>query len=430
MATKFTAKKVDSLKPKKDRYEVWELGRQGFGVRVYPSGARSWVYLYWFEGKKRRMTIGKYPELSLAEAHEEHAKAEKLKERGVDPGDEKVTANSDARNIPTLVTMINDYLNHATKKTVWKDRMFFEKDVIPKIGHKKAIDVTRRNVIEILDGIVKRGSPIQANRGLAAIRRLYNWGISRDIVQINPCVAIERPGVEKSRDRVLSEDEIKKLWCGLHDAKMSEAIKLVLKFQLVTLQRKGEVINLEWDEIDGNIWMIPASKTKNKLTHRVPLSDIALEILGDAQKLENRGRWVFPSIRGVKPMGETSINRALMRNMEMLGLVDITPHDLRRTGGTFLSLLGTPRFTLKKVLNHVDKDVTGIYDRYGYDDEKKHALDLWASKLKEIIEDKRPSDNIVQLNRAYPIHCVSDHDILHERENILWLSSKRLLTNY
>lgn len=394
MAGKFTGKKIDSLKPKKERYELWETGRQGFGIRVFPSGVRSWIYLYWFEGVKRRMTLGKYPKMSLGDAHEVHAKAERQREKGIDPGVEKVADNRAMK----LSGMIESYLSHSTKKTVWKDRRFFEKDVTPKIGRKKAQDVKRRDIIAILDALVKRGSPIQANRGLAAIRRLFNWGIGRDIVEFNPCTAIERPGVEKSRDRVLSEVEIKTLWNGLPDAAMANTIKLVLKFGLVTLQRKGEVLNIEWSEIEGAVWTIPAEKTKNKLTHRVPLTNMALEILAEARGLDDK--WVFPSSRRVgRPYGETAINIALTRNLEGLGLSNMTPHDLRRTGASHVTGMGVSRLHVSKILNHVESGVTAVYDRYGYDTEKKYALDLWASKLIEIIEGEKKPDNVVLLNR-------------------------------
>lgn len=160
---KFTNRVIESLRPKDKRHDVWEDGRNGFGVRVSVKGRVSWQYMYRFDGKARRMTLGKFPAMGLADAHTAHAIAEKLRETGIDPGEEKVQSNKNYREAPNVDELIDDYLSHSTKKTVGVDRIIFNRDVIPFIGYKKAEDIKRRDINALLDRIVKRGAPVAAN---------------------------------------------------------------------------------------------------------------------------------------------------------------------------------------------------------------------------------------------------------------------------
>jgi integrase len=146
------------------------------------------------------------------------------------------------------------------------------KDVIPAWGHRKAKDIARRDAIVLLDAIVDRGSPIAANRTLAVIRRMFGWALSRDIVPASSCVAVKAPAKERRRDRVLSADEIAALWRALENPElaMSRAIRLALKLQLVTAQRKGEVVSAEWSEFNFHkgIWTIPAEPRRRRTACR------------------------------------------------------------------------------------------------------------------------------------------------------------------
>ncbi len=133
----------------------------------------------------------------------------------------------------------------------------------------------------ISPAIVERGAPIQANRTLACVRRMFNWAIERDVLDASPCIRIKAPAPENTRDRALSDEEIETFWHGLAKAGMSETIRLALKLQLVTAQRKGEVVNAKWDEFDRDnaLWVIPDSRAKNSEQHLVPLSPPALDLL-------------------------------------------------------------------------------------------------------------------------------------------------------
>jgi len=159
----------------------------------------------------------------------------------------------------------------------------------------------------------------------------------------------------------------------------------------VTDQRPGEVIRAEWSEFDfdSSAWNIPGEKTKNRLSHTVPLSSLALEILRDF--LRHDGRYLFPAKRGKsidpdKHMGVSLMSHAIRLHQEIFGKNPWSPHDLRRTAASGLASLGVSRLVVSKILNHKDRNVTGIYDRYRYDSEKRQGLEAWANKIIEIVE--------------------------------------------
>ena len=226
----FTDKAIAALKPKSKRYEAWEGG--GFGMRVTPRGVKSWVLLYRFQGRPRRMTLGTYPTMGLADARLNLAKARKVLEKGEDPGTKLVEDRKAERAAETVAELVDEYLERwakPRKRSASEDERILRKEVVPKWGHRKAWDVTRRDVIALLDPIVERGAPIAANRTLATIRKMFNWAVERDIVPTSPCAQVKAPAKENQRDRVLTAVEIATLWHGLDDAKMSPGIRPAIR---------------------------------------------------------------------------------------------------------------------------------------------------------------------------------------------------------
>ena len=397
---RLTDKGVAALKPKAQRYEAWEDGRTGLGVRVSPQGRKTWVYMYRFDGKARRMGLGTYPTVGLASARVKHAKAKALLDKGIDPGAQQVARNQAERSAETVADLIEEYLEkwaRPRKRSAHEDERQLRKDVLPVWGKRKAKDITRRDVITLLDAIAERGSPIQANRTLAVIRKMFNFAISRDIVDATPVAMVKAPAKENQRDRVLSADEIRTLWTGLDASPMSGGVKLALKLQLATAQRKGEIAGAALSEFDDDVWTIPANRSKNGQSHRVPLSPLAQDLIKQACAVNGDSPWLFPAPSCDRPIRPHSINHALYRAVPDIGLENVTPHDLRRTAASGMTALGVPRLTVSKILNHVETGVTAVYDRHGYDNEKRHALEAWASRLEEIVSGKPATSNVVSL---------------------------------
>jgi len=393
---KFTDRQIKSLKPKKTRYEVWEDNGKGFGVRVAPTGRKSFIFLYRFQGTSRRMTFGNYPETSLADAHAAHAKSRQLLEQGNDPATVEQDAKEESRRSPSIKRLAAEYIEKYAKprKRSWKeDERILNKDVVPRWGKRKAQDITRRDIILLLDEIVDRGALIQANRTLATIRKMYSFAMGRGILESSPCVAIPAPSKENRRDRVLNETEIKTFWNKLSTAKMEKYTALALKLQLITAQRKGEVAGAEWKDFDlkNGWWTIPANKAKNGFPHRVPLSSLATEILKELKNVTSQSQWLFPSPRNGQHIAETSVDHAVRENAEHFEVDHFTPHDLRRTAASMMTASGIQRLTVAKVLNHVESGVTAVYDRHSYDKEKQKGLRSWGRQLEAILGHKTSS---------------------------------------
>ncbi len=383
---KFTDRAIQSIKPEGERFEVWEDNGKGLGLRVSSVGRKSWVFLYRFEGKPRRLTLGHYPAMSLADAHAAHAKARQMLERGTDPGALEVSARERARKAPTVADLAGEFMEKWSKprKRSWKeDERLLNKEVLPYWGGCKAADITRRDVLTLLEGVVERGSPIQANRLFAVIRKIFNFGVERDIVPHTPCSHVRAPANPNRRDRVLTPEEIRAFWEGLDKAdEMGDGIKRALKLVLVTAQRPGEVLGASWKEIEGEWWTIPGEKAKNGIPHRVPLSSLALELMGP------RGEGLlFPSPRRDTevPVQVNALSHGIRRNRQAVNVEDFTPHDLRRTAASHMTGAGIPRLTVSKILNHAEQGVTAVYDRHSYDQEKRQALEKWSRTLKGVL---------------------------------------------
>ena len=155
--------------------------------------------------------------------------------------------------------------------------------------------------------------------------------------------------------------------------------------------RRSEVIEATWSEFDlpNRIWTIGSERTKNGNVHSVPLSEMALELLEEVKTLSGRSRWLFPSPRlEDRPIVRTAINHCLAENREAIGISNLRPHDLRRTGASQMTGMGILRLVVSKILNHTDREVTAIYDRFSYDHEKRQALDAWGRRLMRIVSDE------------------------------------------
>lgn len=422
---RFTDRFIQNLEVKPERYDVRES--DGFAVRVAPSGTKAWQFIYTFNAKKRRVTLGTYPGMSLKEAKETCGKLRGCLERGVDPVEwqeeqERIATEAKRKEEQTLTVaqLVDEYVEKWAKvrKRTWaEDHRMLHKDVVPMWGKRKAKDITRRDVLVLLDGVKNRITAKQkttshgdkiiprattANRTLAVVRRMFNFAIEQSILDVSPCNLVRAPAQEKRRERVLSEEEIRAFWNGLDNAGMSEGSRLALRLLLMTAQRKSEVVEAPWSEFDltGGWWTIPAERAKNKSSHRVALSAGALALLERIKELSGESPYLFPSPRNINaPVGGTSIDHALHRALSTLGLSDVIPHDLRRTAATHMTRMKVTRLTVGKILNHAERGVTATYDRNEYDDQMRIALDSWGRRLESIVTGQ-PESNIVPLHRA------------------------------
>lgn len=220
-----------------------------------------------------------------------------------------------------------------------------------------------------------------ANRVKALISKIYNFGIGRGLVEHNPCLLVPMPARERQRERVLTEEEIRRLWRALDDEHPVMAV--TFKMRLLTAQRGVEVLKMRWQHINGSWWTIPADVAKNGLTHRVPLAPQVLTLLDELRPLTGKSAWVFASPRktGRHIASVQSAAERLAKRSE----VAFVPHDLRRTAASFMTSMGISRLVVSKLLKHAESGVTSLYDRHSYDPEKSEALARWADRLDVIL---------------------------------------------
>ena len=382
---------IHRLTGKKTRYEVWDT-EPGLGLRIAPSGRKSFVYLYRFEGRPRRMTLGVYPRVSLSDARAEVVKAVKKLEKDIDPGVEKIAARKAYRDAESFAELADEFIRrHAIPNLKsWQDvQRQIEVDAIPAWGKRKAKSIARRDVIDLIDDIMDRGAPVTANRTLALLKQVFKFGVQRDVLEVSPAVLVDRPYKEKERTVVLEEDEIGIFWNGLDNANMTEDVRIALKLCLVTGQRRAEVAGLSHSEINGDWWELPAERSKNGKAHRIFLSPLAKRLIKQASGEE----YLFPARKHANseetaPIIPAALINAISKNRDVLGSKRFTVHDLRRTTATRMAQIKISRFDISRVLNHTAGDVTARYDKYAYDPQKKSALLKWSRRIQWILSGK------------------------------------------
>jgi hypothetical protein len=206
-----TVRGIEALKPRAKRYEVFDALTPSLAIRVTPSGHKSWVLYYRHHGRQRRLTLGRYPDRTLAEARSEaiHERGRILK--GADPAAEKQAGH--AENDNTVQALYELYRSRKEKVLrSWSEvRRIMEKEVLPTWRHRRVADIRRRDVRELVEQKAQT-APIQGNRVLDLISALFTFAVDQDWIEANPAWRIKKPGSERSRDRVLTRDELRELW--------------------------------------------------------------------------------------------------------------------------------------------------------------------------------------------------------------------------
>ncbi len=392
---KLTQIAVDRLSPPKTgRLEFFDTHLPGFGLRIADTGHKAWVVFYRIEGRQRRYTIGTlaaYPKVDLA--RERAREILRDVERGIDPAEAKAAPARKADTVESLAALfITRYAKPKNRSWQGTERLL-ALHVLPRWGKREAASITRRDVLDLMDALVDGGLPIGANRVLAAVRKMFGWAVERDILPTSPVVNVRAPGRETERDRVLTDEELKKVWEGAE--RKGGVSGAFLKTLILTAQRRDEVSAMRWADLDldARVWTLPREATKGDRSHEVPLSPAVIEAL---TTLPCTGAYVFSSTRGERPIsGYSKIKEAVDK---LAGFDDWRLHDLRRTAGTGMARGGIVTSTISRVLNHKEGGVTKIYNRYSYLNEKRHALETWARKVESLV--KPGPTNIVDLRTA------------------------------
>jgi integrase len=440
MTKALTAKRIEKAEPTLARQEIPDGLLVGLYLVVQPkpSGAKSFAVRYRYAGRPRKLTLGAFPAITLEAARDIGGKALRAAAEGRDPATEKQAAKVEARNAAAeeirskrdlFENVSREFVErHAMKNTresSWRETarilglkpdpenpgklLTIERQngkpptVINVWGGRKVQDITKRDVIALLDTVRDR-APVMANRNLAAVRKLFNWCLARDVIQLSPCSLIEPPAPERSRDRILSDDELRLVWnaAGADASPFGPLVKLLI----LTGQRLAEVGGMRWDEVDlaNKLWTLPPERVKNGERHEVPLSDAAAKILNALPRVKTTKGFVFTTTRDAAVSGFSRAKDRLDAAVEA-SLTDGTKppdhwtfHDLRRTMASGMARLGIQLPVIEKVLNHSSgsfRGIVGVYQRHSYSAEKRKALETWASFVRSAVSGK--SANVVPL---------------------------------
>lgn len=388
----FTDTFIKSLKPQSKRYEKFEGG--GFGVRVTPNGAKSWIYRYKIDGKTDKLTLGHYPQLSLANARRKFDEYRNHRREGINP--KIIIEQNKQRQNNTVEKLVNAWYKGYAEKFRKKPHIIkqqIDADIIPLLGKMSLDKLQTIDITKALDTIVTRGAPIHANRVLSTLKQAFNYGVSRGNLQHNPASNIRARdigGLEKPRDRVLSLNEIKLIWSFLDDnkSKISLHIKHAIKIMLLTGVRTSELRLAKWDEFnfDKLIWIIPAANSKAGVIHKVHLSTQVISLLNELKAI-SVSEYVIYGIKNNQPLSENALARAISRIQDRVGIPKWRAHDIRRSFATHLGqTLRIDPVVIEKCLGHKMPKIMDTYNKNEMLPERREALNKWGQYVECLVD--------------------------------------------
>ena len=458
MAKAFTPVSIEAMKADPDkRREVPDPALSGLYLVIQPGGAKSWAARYRFANKPKKLTLGRWPIMGLADARRAASDAFAKVEAGTDPTNEKTRAKVERKEAVSVVkavqggvvvekaremladferrgiagyvaeaapeameqlreaagapnkvkTLIGDYAKRhlSTLRSGGEVKRRLEVEVLPAWGDRDAREVTRRDVRDLLDKVADTGRLTSANRLRLYLSGFFAWLVDREVIEASPVIGVKAPAKEQKRDRVLSEDEIRWFWLAC-DA-IGEPWGPLGKVLLLTGQRRGEVLGITEAEIHGDEWHLSAKRTKNGRPHVVRLTDPVRAVLKGVTRIKGAPGYIFTTTgqtplsglhKGHAKLAEAMLRVATTERGEPVQIPHWTWHDLRRTAATRMAGLKIPAEVIEAALNHVSgavAGVAGIYNRHGYAEEKREALDAWARMVLQLV--RGGGGNVVHL---------------------------------
>lgn len=413
----------------------------GLYLRVRPSG-KAWVYRYTADGKTRKLQIGTYPAISLAEARAKALELTRERNNGVDPVKARAAREEEQRQAEAAqaarITVRDLFDRWMTVEIVGhKDggdyvRATMERHALPHLEKMLATDVRKGHITGVVDRLTAAGKTRTAKVVFSLLRQMFGFAVSRDVVEFDPSSALKKReivgGRDIERDRVLTEAEIRELTRRLPGAGLKMATEAAIWLALSTCCRIGEILSARWADVDvlNRTWAIP--DTKNGRPHVVYLSDFALGVFNDlkAAAEDRRARdaaagveligyeWVFPNrerdgavclktttkqISDRQREGKPMSGRSKAKSTLMLPGGKWTMHDLRRTGSTMMVALGVTPAVVERCLNHVEQNrMMRIYQRHSYESEMKRGWQLLGERLALLA--RKDISNVVVLNKT------------------------------
>jgi len=395
---RFTDAAIRKLAPDPARRrEIRDQQTEGLVLRITPQGQKSWSVLFrvagagdaGMRGPLRRVTLGAYPLIGLAEARERALKVLDAADRGEDPDTsrnlalkaqkarEEAQRAQDERLIRSVIErFIAVYAKVNTVK--WKDTQFLlETYVAPNWGDKPIDEITRADAHRLIDQFVAQDRAGIAREVRKHLTRLFNWAVDRDILKANPLSGMERPEIAyRPRERTLTMAELTAIWRAA--PAMGYPFGPILRLLILSGQRKTEISCARWAWVRADISAleIPSDFYKTKRPQVVPITPQMRAVLDGLPRF-SIDEFLFTTSAGAKPV--SGFSKAKERIDKLSGVADWTIHDIRRTVATEMARLSIAQEHIERVLGHVIPGVAGTYNRYSYLDEKRAALEKWGT---------------------------------------------------
>ncbi len=382
---------LKALKPKDKPYTVAD--ERGLYVEVFPTGGVVWRYRYRIGVRREKLTLGKYPALTLKNARLKRDEAAQAAAMDKSPAQQKQLAKRAAAE----ATTVSEFGERFFLEMVNKDRAdttiprrYFDKNIVPAIGAKPVRDVTTEDVRAIIWKKKDEGFDAAAGQVRGVLKRLFDYAMTAGLVSVNPVLALPMRHVHraKSRERTLSPDEIRRFLCAVIESNIRRQFKLALHLILLTMVRKSELLLAKWEHVDFDAaeWHIPAEHSKTGKPHIVYLSRQSIEMFRELQALAGGSELVLPSRSSlVKPFAANALNDALKVSLAGQDIPAFTIHDLRRTASTLLHENGWPSDVVEKALNHTIGGVRGVYNRAEYEPQRREMLQFWADYIEQLL---------------------------------------------
>lgn len=393
-STPLTDTKIKALKPRAERYRVSDTG--GLLLEVMPSGSRIWRYRYQLYGVRQpALTIGSYPDISLAAARRQRDAWAALVANGESP--KRAVQKDKLEQLNTVAAFAGAWIAEQLpgKSDSYQSTMrrILAKDVLPRLGDMPLREVKPADILELCDRIKSRGAPKMALLTRNVLKRMYDFAIARQLVDYNPAASLVARFIatEESRTRVLSGKEIGEVLRGVYASDIRQSLKLALHLLAITMVRKTELTSSKWEEVDleAGVWDIPAERMKRDRPHRVYLSQQAKELLQELRNLSGQSAYLFPSSRGAvdRPISSSTLNQAI--RALALEVQHFVLHDFRRTASTHLHEMGYPSDAIEKALAHKIPGIKGVYNRAEYAEQRRLILQAWADFVQGQVEGSR-----------------------------------------
>jgi integrase len=379
---KLTKSVIDSLPTPQSDIVYWDATLPGFGVKVTPKGRKVFIVLYRTGGagsKLRKYTIGPYGRVTLHQARVAAQKVFTAKLEGRDPAAEKRE-----RKRRLVADRVEDLLETFVQQRLSQNRSggeiarLLRREIGKAWAGRSIHEIAKRDVVEVVSAIERRGAPVAANKALKSIKMFLRWSVGRAILDQSPAEGVPTPNKEVARDRVLSDDELARVILAARE--IDDRYGGIVELLALTGQRREEVARLAWEELDlgRRVWTIPKERTKNAKPHVVHLSDEAIAVLERRQK---QGAHVF-ALHGGKPFQEFSFAKRKLDAVS--GVTGWRLHDLRRTCVSGMARLGVAPHVADKILNHQSGTISGVaavYQRHEFLRERKDALERWGAHV-------------------------------------------------